>query len=100
MLPASTGRRSLGQGRKGFNVQTQSSNQGLAQARMMHKVSIAAAVAFFALLVVAFGLKWAAYYQVAAGLAAYLCVEWQRRLDRKVKELAKPDSSQGVTRAA
>lgn len=66
----------------------------------MHKVSIAAAVAFFALLVVAFGLKWAAYYQVAAGLAAYVCVEWQRRLDRKIKELTKSGTPQGAPRSA
>jgi hypothetical protein len=91
--------------KEGFNVQSQSNDkglandQGLAQARTMHKLSIAAALALFALLVVSFALKWEAYYQVAAGLAAYIAIEWQRRCDRKVKELAKTGTPEGATHA-
>jgi hypothetical protein len=53
----------------------------------MRAVAIAVAVIAFLVLVVGFGLNWPAYYQVAAGFAAYLGIEWQRKYNRRVKQL-------------
>jgi hypothetical protein len=75
----------LGQTQSGGAART--SDQELARPRMMRGVAIIIAVAAFALLVVAFSLAWKPYYQVAAGLAAWAAIEWQRACGRKIKAL-------------
>jgi hypothetical protein len=61
--------------------------QELSRVRALRTVAIAIAVVAFATLVYGFGMKWAAMYQVAAGLAAYIGVEWQRQIGKKIKQL-------------
>ena len=41
----------------------------------------------FGTLVYGFGMTWSAWYQVPAGLAAYIAVEWQRHIGKKIKAL-------------
>ena len=60
----------------------------LARARTLRMVAIAFAVIAFGTLVYGFGMKWSAWYQVPAGLAAYIGVEWQRHIDKKIKQLS------------
>ena len=81
-------------------MQTETNVQGLAQARMMHKISIALAIVLFLGLVAAFSFRLAAYYQVAAGLAAYIAVEWQRACGRKVTALSNAGSPRSDARTA
>ena len=69
-------------------AQTQSNGSELARARNMRMIAIAFAVIAFGTLVYGFGMKWSAVYQVAAGLAAYIGVEWQRHIGKKIKELS------------
>ena len=71
-----------------MTAQTQSNEHELARARNMRMVAIAVAVVAFGTLVYGFGMKWSAVYQVAAGLAAYVGVEWQRHIGKKIKELS------------
>ena len=71
-----------------MTAQMQSSSQDLARARTMRTVAIVIAVLAFGTLVYGFGMKWEAMYQVAAGLAAYVGVEWQRHIGKKIKELS------------
>jgi Flp pilus assembly protein TadB len=80
-------------------VQTQAGDHELAKTRTMHKLSIAVAIILFLVLVAGFSLKWAAVYQVAAGIGAFLAIEWQRRLDRTIKELSKTESARGAANA-
>jgi hypothetical protein len=61
--------------------------QDLARARIMRVVSVVVAMVAFAVLVVAFSLGWQAYYQVAAGLAAWIAIEWQRNCSRRIRAL-------------
>lgn len=53
----------------------------------MRTVAVILAVAAVATLVYGFGMKWSAYYQVAAGFAAFFCVEWQRKCTQRIKVL-------------
>jgi hypothetical protein len=53
----------------------------------MRVVSVVVAMVAFAVLVVAFSLGWQAYYQVAAGLAAWIAIEWQRNCSRRIRAL-------------
>ena len=59
----------------------------LAGARRMRMLSIVLAMTAFAVLVVGFGLAWKPYYQVPAGLAAWLGIEWQRNCSRRITAL-------------
>jgi hypothetical protein len=68
-------------------TQESANSHELARARALRMVAIAVAVVAFATLVYGFGMKWAAMYQVAAGLAAYIGVEWQRQIGKKIKQL-------------
>ena len=70
-----------------MTAQTHSHSQELARARSLRTVAIAFAVVAFATLVYGFGMKWSPLYQVAAGFAAYVGVEWQRHLGKKIKQL-------------
>jgi len=81
-------------------VQTQANEQELGKLRMMHKASIVAATVLFLVLVLGFSLKWAAVYQVLAGLGAFAAIEWQRRCDRKIKELGNAEPARGTANAA
>jgi hypothetical protein len=71
-----------------MSAQTHSNDQELARARMLRTVAIAIAVVAFATLVYGFGMKWGALYQVAAGAAAYIGIEWQRHIGKKIKQLS------------
>jgi hypothetical protein len=71
-------------------AQTQSNDAGIARAKTMRTVAVALAVVAVATLVYGFGMKWAAYYQVAAGFAAFFCVEWQRKCTQRIKALSGP----------
>ena len=70
-----------------MTAQTDSNAHELARARTLRTVAIAFAVVAFATLVYGFGMKWSAVYQVAAGAAAYVGVEWQRHIGKKIKQL-------------
>jgi len=70
-----------------MTAQTHSTAQELARARTLRMVAIALAVVAFATLVFGFGMKWSAVYQVAAGAAAYIGIEWQRHIGKKIKQL-------------
>ena len=70
-----------------MTAQTHSSDHELARARNLRMVAIAFAVVAFGALVYGFGMKWDAVYQVAAGLAAYVGIEWQRHIGKKIKQL-------------
>ena len=70
-----------------MTAQTDSNAHELARARTLRAVAIGFAVVAFATLVYGFGMKWGAVYQVAAGAAAYIGVEWQRHVGRKIKQL-------------
>lgn len=70
-----------------MTAQTHSNPQELSRARTMRTVAIAFAVVAFATLVYGFGMKWSPLYQVAAGFAAYVGVEWQRHIGKKIKQL-------------
>jgi hypothetical protein len=59
----------------------------LARARTMRLVAIALAIAAFGTLAYGFGMNWAAPYQVAAGVAAYVGIEWQRHIGKKIKQM-------------
>ena len=59
----------------------------LARAHMLRKVAIAVAVIAVGVLVFGFGEKWDAPYQVAAGFVAYIGIEWQRHIGKKIKQL-------------
>jgi hypothetical protein len=67
---------------------THSNAHELARARTLRTVAIGIAVIAFGVLVYGFGMKWEALYQVAAGLAAYVAVEWQRHIGKKIKQLS------------
>jgi hypothetical protein len=71
-----------------MTAQTHSSSRDLARARTLRMVAIAFAIVAFGTLVYGFGMKWGAMYQVAAGLAAYAGIEWQRHLGKKIKQLS------------
>ena len=71
-----------------MTADTQTNAQELARTRTLRAFAIVLALIFFGSLVVAFGLKLAAYYQVAAGAAAYAAIEWQRHLGKKIKTLS------------
>ena len=71
-----------------MTVQASTKEHELSRARMLRTVAIAIAVIAFATLVYGFGMKWEALYQVAAGLAAYVAVEWQRHIGKKIKQLS------------
>jgi len=68
-------------------AQTQSNDAGIARAKTMRVVALVLAVASVATLVYGFGMQWPAYYQVAAGFAAFFCVEWQRKCTQRIKVL-------------
>jgi hypothetical protein len=70
-----------------MTAETHSNAHELARARTLRTVAIALAVIAFATLVYGFGMKWSAVYQVAAGAAAYIGVEWQRHIGKKIKQL-------------
>ena len=70
-----------------MTAETHSHAGQLAKARALRKVAIAVAVIAFATLVYGFGMKWPAPYQVAAGFAAYVGIEWQRHIGKKIKQL-------------
>jgi hypothetical protein len=80
-----------------IDVQTRSNEQELARARLVHRLSIAVAVAAVALLGVGFGLQWKPWFQAPDILLAAAAVEWQRRCGHKVKTLLEeregPDSA-------
>ena len=59
----------------------------LAKARTLRTVAIALAVVASGVLVYGFGMKWSAEYQVAAGAFAYIGIEWQRHIGKKIKQL-------------
>ncbi|HEX4507187.1 MAG TPA: hypothetical protein VH722_15765 [Alphaproteobacteria bacterium] len=69
-----------------MTAETHSHTGELAKARSLRKVAIGLAIAAVAVLVYGFGMKWAAPYQVAAGAAAYVCIEWQRHIGKKIKQ--------------
>jgi hypothetical protein len=71
-----------------MTAQTHSTNQELARARTMRAIGIVLAVLAVAALVYGFGMGWAPWYQVPAGLAAYVAVEWQRHWYKKIKALS------------
>ena len=71
-----------------MTAQTQSNGSELARARNMRMIAIAFAVIAFGTLVYGFGMKWSAMYQVAAGVAAYVGVEWQRHIGKKIKQMS------------
>ncbi len=76
-----------------MSAQTQSSGtkpasgSELARARNLRMVAIALAVVAFGTLVYGFGMGWAPPYQVASGVAAYVGIEWQRHIGKKIKQL-------------
>jgi hypothetical protein len=70
-----------------MSAQTQSTGSELARARTLRTIAIVIAVVAFGTLVYGFGMQWSAYYQVPAGLAAYVAVEWQRHIGKKIKAL-------------
>jgi len=70
-----------------MTAQTQTNAQELARARTLRTVAIVLAVVAFGTLVYGFGMKWSAPYQVAAGFVAYVGVEWQRHIGKKIKQL-------------
>ena len=70
-----------------MTAQTQSNDAALGRLRTLRGVAIAAAALAYMVLVVAFGVAWKAYYQVGAGLLAYVAIEWQRHYSRKIREL-------------
>jgi len=68
-------------------AQTQSNDAGIARAKTMRIVALVLAIVAVATLVYGFGMGWAPYYQVAAGFAAFFCVEWQRKCTQRIKVL-------------
>jgi hypothetical protein len=70
-----------------MTAETHSNDQELARAKTMRAVAIVFAVVAFSVLVYGFGMLWKPWYQVPAGLAAWMGVEWQRRLGQKIKVL-------------
>ena len=70
-----------------MTAQTDSTDHELARARSLRKVAIALAVIAVGVLVYGFGMKWAPPYQVAAGAVAYIGIEWQRHIGKKIKQL-------------
>lgn len=68
-------------------AQTQSNAAEIAKLKSLRTVAIVLAVASFLTLVYGFGEKWQPMYQVAAGVAAYIFIEWQRRCHKKIKAL-------------
>jgi hypothetical protein len=69
-------------------VQNASTDAEIARMKTWRTVAIALAVISFLTLVYGFGMKWEALYQVAAGLVAYACIEWQRRCGQRIKVLS------------
>ena len=69
-------------------AQNASNDAEIARTKIWRTVAIALAVISFLTLVYGFGMKWEAMYQVAAGLVAYACIEWQRRCGQKIKVLS------------
>ncbi len=55
---------------------------------VLRRIAIALAVIAVGVLVFGFGEKWEAPYQVAAGFVAYIGIEWQRQIGRKIKQLS------------
>ncbi len=79
----------LGSGVKDMAMaQAQSNDAGIARAKTMRIVAVVLAVVAVAILVYGFGMGWAPYYQVAAGFAAFFCVEWQRKCTQRIKVLS------------
>jgi hypothetical protein len=70
-----------------MTAEANADDQELARAKTMRTIAIVIAVVAFAVLVYGFGMLWKPWYQVAAGVAAYAGVEWQRRCGQKIKEL-------------
>ena len=70
------------------HTQARANEHELSRARMLRTVAIALAVIAFGTLVYGFGMKWPAVYQVAAGLTAYVGVEWQRHIGKKIRQLS------------
>lgn len=68
-------------------TQTQTNAAEIARIKTMRTVAIVLAVVAFLTLVYGFGEKWPAIYQVIAGFASYIGIEWQRRLHQKIKVL-------------
>jgi hypothetical protein len=69
-------------------AQAQSNDAGIARAKTMRAVALVLAIVAVATLVYGFGMKWAAYYQVAAGFVAFFCVEWQRKCTQRIKVMS------------
>jgi hypothetical protein len=70
-----------------MTARTDSHEHELARAHMLRKVAIALAVVAFGVLVYGFGEKWPPRYQVAAGVVAYIGIEWQRHIGKKIRQL-------------
>ena len=71
-----------------MTAQSQSNDNALARVKTTRTLAIVFAVVAFGTLVYGFGEGWKPVYQVAAGLAAYVGVEWQRRCGQKIKALS------------
>ena len=69
-------------------AQTQSNAADIARAKTMRTIAVALAILAVAVLVFGFGMKWPAYYQVAAGFAAFFSVEWQRKCTQRIKVMS------------
>jgi hypothetical protein len=69
-------------------AQAQSKDAGIARAKTIRAIALVLAIVAVATLVYGFGMKWPAYYQVAAGFAAFFCVEWQRKCTQRIKVMS------------
>ena len=68
-------------------AQTQSNDPELARLRTTRIFGIVLAVVATAVLVYGFGMNWKPMYQVAAGLASWASIEWQRQVGKKITTL-------------
>jgi hypothetical protein len=71
-----------------MSADTHSNDQELARARSLRTIAIASAVIAFLALVLSFGLGWKPWFQVPVGMLAYICIEWQRHIGKKIKQLS------------
>jgi hypothetical protein len=69
-------------------AETHSNAHELARARALRTVAIIFALVSFLALVVGFGLAWKPWFQVPLGLLAYVCIEWQRHIGKRIKQLS------------